>query len=332
MRLPDEREGTWEGLHCDLTGRPAHIASTAMSYPQSVHDRVRTFLAARYGKRGTVGLALLAGAYLSNHYFDEWLTGKVLPYLWRQLQALAELPVGIVGLLLATLVAALIVVGFVDTSPTAAVLREWLASKKQKPLALSREESESIQPIRALWNLHGAQAAEVLLTLFAEVEEALRQEHYWAELLREVQVDFRTHCQRIAEATAMDSKIPLVEVRARFDAFFSAYLKVVKWLGNCIDSGDVAFTFQMRRAYNGWHNREQAFSVERDRLNQIPEHHGKLRMFAQSHMMDPATLRFWNGNPKGLEPPKADSLKTGVTIVEREPGSPRSSDRSRDKK
>jgi hypothetical protein len=93
--------------------------------------RLRAWIEVRIGVRGLAGLVVVLGLWVFDAFTSNWVAGTALPYLGARLKELLSMPIGSFGLMLVILIAVLIVVAFIETSPAYALLKTWLERRRQ---------------------------------------------------------------------------------------------------------------------------------------------------------------------------------------------------------
>lgn len=201
-----------------------------MSLIDRLPARLREFANARISRGQWVGIVCI-GLLLAARIWaeDQFLRGP-LAYLARGWQLLLWEPIGFVGLVFFATLLAAIGLAFVDTSPTAEVIRRYLTTRRgatEARMPLSQEEADSVHYVRVFWMQNRAVVDE-LLTIFSQVRGVVTHINYLGELLTAapLQEDMRN----MDFAVHPDSTLSLNEVHGRFLALYASYIGVLRWV------------------------------------------------------------------------------------------------------
>ena len=249
----------------------------------SVHptiSRLQDFLFKNLGKRPVIGFALLVAAIIFAAVTGNWLTETFIPSVFGGLKQLAGLPVSYFGLALVGLLAVLMIAAFVDTSPTAAVLSDWLRRRQQsKPRPLDAAELALVQDLRTVWNRYGVAASDSLHSLFQDVVHETKEATYWGDLLDPKVQELGEAKLEMHGAVAPDSTLSIAEVRERFNRMYRAYLTACRWLARIEDHDHVKLDRYTERLHR-WRDVHRIFRDKLEDLVQQPAHHRTLAIYS----------------------------------------------------
>ena len=243
-------------------------------------SRLQDFLFKKLGKRPVIGFTLLIATIIFEAVTGNWLTETFIPYVVGGLKQLAGFPVGYYGLALVGLLAVLIVAAFVDTSPTAAVLSQWLKRRQHsKPRPLDVAELALVQDLRTVWNRYGLASADSLYSLFQDVVHETKEAMYWGDLLDPKVQELGEAKLEMHGAVALDSTLSIAEVRERFNRMYRAYLAACRWLARIEDHDHVKLERYTERLHR-WRDLHRLFRDKLEDLVQQPAHNRTLAIYS----------------------------------------------------
>jgi hypothetical protein len=242
--------------------------------------RLREFLYRMYGPRPLVGIAVVLLTALVGSLFWDWITQEAIPYVVGGMKVLLGLPIGFFGAVLVGTILVLAALAFVDTSPTAAVMKEWLAvGKKPRSRPLGEADRALIQPLRTVWNRHGQIAAACLNDLFRDVAYEMKRKAYWAELLDRKVQELEAGRQAMSEAVSDSSTMQIDDVRLTFNEMYAAYLGACRWLAR-IDANDVKIAEgPHKERLEAWRRLHHTFHDKLADLLELPLQRGSLKIW-----------------------------------------------------
>lgn len=244
------------------------------------------FLQRHIGKRGLVGLAVIAALYVVDLVLGDLVIGTVLPFVWDRWQALMDLPVRLFGILFFAFAGFLLILAFVDTSPTAAAVKAWLGRQRGEvqeqppPTPLTREEQESVHRMRVMWKKQGAEAAEAMDSLYHGVLGDVVDRLYWAPWLRGFQSELAGIRNTMTQLFGGPSLCSLDEVIGRFNSFFRVYVQIAGALHHLDKSemgGQLADGPHAPR-YHRWKEANREFRQALANLHAWPEYETQLKV------------------------------------------------------
>lgn len=213
--------------------------------------RLQEWVDRQYGRRPVIVLILFAVLGIVGVATYYWTDNTALPAIGRALKEGAHQPIGMFGLVFVVLVLLCIGFAFFDTSPNAAVLKEWLARRSKKveappfeptapapPPPLSPQELNAIDHARILWRKVGDRATAQAAALLYQMQVALPATNRFAVLLAYPGQQLAGARERVDGALYDHSVVPLEEVTSRLDRLFRLYLNAAALIQETADSGD----------------------------------------------------------------------------------------------
>ena len=164
-----------------------------------------------------VSAAVALLLWLATVFFERWMDEAIWPRLGWGWRTLMDQRLGTIGVLLGAMLLSCLVLSFVDTSPNAAVLKEWLNRRSGRRRKPSVEERADIERVRALWGsvnepMPPQEAATKLYLLLSHAVEFFgpaQQNRPFAHLMSEPLR--RLHVAIAGMRTALDAKPPSFE-------------------------------------------------------------------------------------------------------------------------
>jgi len=154
-------------------------------------------------------------------------TTWLLRVLWETLAELIARPMGVGGLALLVWAAVLLGMSYWDSRPRRQPSPEVPPPRR----ALSTQEREEIQALRALWNLYFQPTAADCRTIFDSVLARLDDKRtYWWTLAQPLGRRLYDAMLQMSEAVESDSEIGLATVQERQNEAYGAYWGAAYWL------------------------------------------------------------------------------------------------------
>jgi hypothetical protein len=236
--------------------------------------RLREAALHRFGARPLIGLGAAAFLAVISWLFQDFITTKVLPYVWGGAKMLFALPVGLFGFILFAVLASLVIVAFAETSPILAGLRERLVKgRSQAPVkpeaprpAPPPTELRAIDDVRVFWRQSAKPAADELKVLFLEMSELGARDVFFPLVMYPLgQLD--TARNNLSSALADASSASFNEVRNYLDALLDSYMLLVRWAHACERVRPTIFKKPPHEErYGRWHARHEELVNELGKL------------------------------------------------------------------
>lgn len=250
-----------------------------LKYISAGFSRAQEFLHAKYGRRPLVKAAIWVAVALAGIFLGSYIEG-LWPYVRDSINQFLALPIGFYGLVIIGVILWLILLAFLDTSPTVAAVKEWRARRKQaKPRPLTWEEQQIILPLRNLWNLQGKASTNSLRELCRYLQNIWKFSDKYGRLLNYPLDELEEGTKRMNEAVADDSPSKAEEIHERFNGLYGGgYRAVVFWAAQMFENEDLqADDKQHKRLMEQWVEAHKSFYDEMKRVNEIREHRGQLK-------------------------------------------------------
>jgi hypothetical protein len=193
-----------------------------------------------------------------------WL-GKGVWWLIRQ-------PMGLGGLALLAYIAILVGVSWWQTRPKP-------GAKEPVTPELSEAERRIIQDLRTIWNRHGHEAVRQFHDLFKDATYQLRERVYWGVLVNPIADELGKSMDAMTRSVAFDTEMSARQVREHFNAMYAAYLQAIRWLAKLESKGDITLDDTRAERLGWWRESHFYFRDKLEDLNQVPEHHGSLKIY-----------------------------------------------------
>jgi hypothetical protein len=196
-------------------------------YLAAVVSRCKALLVKKFGPLPILGIAVALFFLIAGIFFQNWLAdqGKALKQGWSVLMGT---PIRFFGLLTFLVLVGLMLVAFVDTSPVAAVLKEWLNRKKllkRKPLTV--EERLLIRPLRAGWEQYCKPISEYQESFFWDYRNAVGNDDWpWFKLTRPIQQRAEASRKEMAVVIEESSNSPFKNVKDGLAVWYQAYMEL----------------------------------------------------------------------------------------------------------
>ncbi|MFN2603993.1 MAG: hypothetical protein ABR582_14725 [Gemmatimonadaceae bacterium] len=220
-------------------------------------SRVDLFLGTRPRKALIFTLGLLVVATLAKIFAENWIAANILGPLVELLGGFAGVRLGYAGLAIAAVIVLLLLLMFIDSSPTAKTLREWLDSREKSRMMytpLTAEERNEFERVRELWDVPDvAEATRCLLSLLGEAREFyFDRGNPFADLLGPQVNAVGTATREVTESLAAEQPT-MRRVQEALSAFRLEYGKCAVRL-NRIRYADPLFTedTQKKKTFEKW--------------------------------------------------------------------------------
>lgn len=225
-----------------------------------------------------------------------WI-GKGVWWLIRQ-------PMGLGGAALLAYIAILVGVSWWQTRPRPVV-------KEPAAPELSEADRRVIQDLRTMWNRHGHEAVRQLHDMFKDATYQLRERVYWGVLVDPIADELSRSMDAMTRSVAFDTEMSVRQVRDHFNTVYAAYLQAIRWLSKLESKGDITLDGNRAERLRWWRESHFYFRDKLEDLNQIPEHHGSLKVYL-SYIDDDAFAKFLRAaETRPLSPTREEKDKVG---------------------
>lgn len=176
-----------------------------------------------------VGVAITAGLTAITLIFEQWTQEAFIPHVWSGLRAMAARPAGFFGVVLAVELLVLVLVAFLETSPTVQRVLRWQRTRRRSP-----EEIVEVERLREMWSHDAREACEQARQgLGLAIRYLTDHKQPLASLLWGPVNDLRAAAKAFEGALAPEAVEPLPEVQRRLRALVDAYGACAVWYNRC---------------------------------------------------------------------------------------------------
>ncbi|MBX3146980.1 MAG: hypothetical protein KF785_09440 [Gemmatimonadales bacterium] len=251
-------------------------------------------------RRGLFVLVVIVALFVVERLLDAWFDGFLTTYfgrpLWGLLRASVAMPIGVAGAILLAMLSVLLVLSWLETSPTYtswAERRRQTAAEAASCLMRSELERRLMQDYRSCWLRFGRDAVDSMLRLFNFAVGRAKKGTPLVELLPAIGTDLEMRSQAFGRTVDDNSSVPIDEVRETFNKMYGVYLRIGKHVAELVDADVIQpHDGEYLELVSRWRSRHRAFFDRIEDLNQIPEHRGKVAAYLHPFVSDSTRLFF----------------------------------------
>jgi hypothetical protein len=204
----------------------------------SIHDiatRIEALLHARTRRKLLLAAAVSGVIAVLQIFVSDWMDANVWEPLKTGLRVLRDEPIGYGGLVLLVVLVLSILIALIDTSPTAAVLREWRHEREGKRRPLTAVELNENEAVRQTWIGEPQQACEsVIMLLNSAVTCFSNRGDPFVGLLGGPIEKLRVAVRQLDEALAPAASQSPAVVQSRLGDVVEAYRTGAAWINRSL--------------------------------------------------------------------------------------------------